>query len=181
MRVAFLALRVGGIVFAMETRPGLLPLAVVFTLTNLLEHAAMAVLAFRFLPGLRTAIPIACAYAGMNAVKFSGLNLVSAFAWASSIMLFVKGGSSTLGAFGLNNFYLHRPANSTKFRILPWDEDFTFQFTDTSALRRGNSALTQGASELESRRGCYTSSTARSPSAALVATHRSTIEPSRSR
>ena len=31
----------------------LLPLAVVFTLTNLLEHAAMAGLAFRFLPGLR--------------------------------------------------------------------------------------------------------------------------------
>lgn len=43
-----------------------------------------------------------------------------------------------LGAFGINNFYLHRPANSTRFRILPWDEDFTFEFLDTSALRRGN-------------------------------------------
>jgi O-antigen/teichoic acid export membrane protein len=53
VRLAFLALRVGGIVFAMENRPGLLPLAVVFTVTNLLEHAAMAALAFRFLPGLR--------------------------------------------------------------------------------------------------------------------------------
>ena len=53
VRLAFLALRVGGIVFVMETRPGLLPLAVVFTVTNLLEHAAMAAVAFRALPGLR--------------------------------------------------------------------------------------------------------------------------------
>ena len=53
LRLAFLLLRVGGIVFVMETRPGLLPLAVVYTVTNLLEHAALAALAFRFLPGLR--------------------------------------------------------------------------------------------------------------------------------
>ncbi len=63
------------------------------------------VLVSRFLPGLRTAIPIACAYAGTNAVKFSGLNLLSAFGWAAAIMLFVKGGSSTLGAFGLNAWW----------------------------------------------------------------------------
>lgn len=54
-RLAFLLLRVGGIVAVMETRPGLFPLAVVFTVTNLLEHVAMAALAFRFLPGLRVA------------------------------------------------------------------------------------------------------------------------------
>lgn len=52
-RLGFLALRVAGIVFVMETRPGLLSLAIVYTIANLLEHAAMAVLAFRFLPGLR--------------------------------------------------------------------------------------------------------------------------------
>lgn len=52
IRLAFLALRVGGIVIAMEMEPGLWPLAVVYTVTNLLEHAAMAVAAFRFLPGL---------------------------------------------------------------------------------------------------------------------------------
>ena len=60
------------------------------------------VLVSRFLPGLRTAIPIACTYAGMNAAKFSTLNLISAFAWAATIFAFVKGGSSTLGAFGLD-------------------------------------------------------------------------------
>src|SRR3954469_10388196 len=50
------------------------------------------VLVSRFLPGLRTAIPIACAYARMNPFKFSVLNLISAFAWAGAIMLFVKSG-----------------------------------------------------------------------------------------
>jgi len=63
------------------------------------------VLVSRFLPGLRTAIPIACTYAGMNPVKFSLLNLVSAFAWAGAIMAFVKGGTSTLSAFGLNAWW----------------------------------------------------------------------------
>jgi membrane protein DedA with SNARE-associated domain len=63
------------------------------------------VLVSRFLPGLRTAIPIACAYAGMKPLKFSVLNLISAFAWAASIMAFIKGGSSTLNAFGLNAWW----------------------------------------------------------------------------
>jgi O-antigen/teichoic acid export membrane protein len=52
VRLVFLALKVGGIVYAIETAPGLWSLAVVFTVVNLLEHAAMAMLAFRFLPGL---------------------------------------------------------------------------------------------------------------------------------
>src|SRR5437868_6098027 len=63
------------------------------------------VLVSRFLPGLRTAIPIACAYGGVAPLKFSTLNLISAFAWAGTIMAFVKGGSSTLGAFGLDAWW----------------------------------------------------------------------------
>ena len=63
------------------------------------------VLSSRFLPGLRTAIPIACAYADMKPLKFSALNLISSFAWAATIMAFVKGGSSTLNAFGLNAWW----------------------------------------------------------------------------
>ena len=63
------------------------------------------VLVSRFLPGLRTAIPIACAYAGVAPLKFSALNLISGFAWAGAIMAFVKGGASTLGAFGLNAWW----------------------------------------------------------------------------
>jgi O-antigen/teichoic acid export membrane protein len=53
VRLACLGLRVGGIVWVTETRPGLLPLAFVFAATNLVEHALAAVLCFRFLPGLR--------------------------------------------------------------------------------------------------------------------------------
>jgi len=53
LRLAFLGCRVTGIVYAMETYPGLWSLAIAYTVTNLLEQAAMALLAFRFLPGLR--------------------------------------------------------------------------------------------------------------------------------
>jgi O-antigen/teichoic acid export membrane protein len=53
VRLVCLAVRVGGVVWVTETRPGLLPLAVVFTLTNLVEHALAAVLCFRLLPRLR--------------------------------------------------------------------------------------------------------------------------------
>jgi membrane protein DedA with SNARE-associated domain len=68
-------------------------------------HEALMVLAGRFLPGLRSAIPIACAYANVRPLKFSALNLVSGVAWAGAIMLFVKLGSNTLSAFGLNAWW----------------------------------------------------------------------------
>ena len=69
------------------------------------SHETGILLVSRFLPGLRTAIPIACAYAGVRPVKFSLLNLASALAWASAIMLLVRGGSSTLLAFGVNAWW----------------------------------------------------------------------------
>jgi undecaprenyl-diphosphatase len=68
-------------------------------------HETLIILASRFLPGLRTAIPVACAYAGVRPVKFSTLNLISAFAWASALMLLVKIGSRTLSAFGLDAWW----------------------------------------------------------------------------
>jgi membrane protein DedA with SNARE-associated domain len=68
-------------------------------------HESGLVLASRFLPGLRTAIPVACAYAGVRPIKFSLLNLVSAFAWAGTIMLFVKWASTTLNAIGLDAWW----------------------------------------------------------------------------
>ena len=68
-------------------------------------HEGLIILASRFLPGLRTAIPAACAFAEVRPIKFSALNLVSAFAWAGAIMLFVKGGARTLNAFGLNAWW----------------------------------------------------------------------------
>ena len=69
------------------------------------DKETIMVLAGRFLPGLRTAIPVACAYANVAPLKFSVLNLISGFAWAGSIMLFVKLGSNALSAFGLNAWW----------------------------------------------------------------------------
>ena len=66
----------------------------------------LILLASRFLPGLRTAIPIACAYARVKPTHFSALNLLSAFAWASAIMLAVmKLGPNALAAVGLKGWW----------------------------------------------------------------------------
>src|SRR5439155_436620 len=47
-------------------------------MTHVHDNETGLVLISRFLPGLRTAIPIACSYAGMKSLKFSTLNLISA-------------------------------------------------------------------------------------------------------
>jgi membrane protein DedA with SNARE-associated domain len=60
----------------------------------------------RFLPGLRTAIPIACAYAKVKPLHFSSLNIVSAFLWASTIMLVVtRLGPSAMDRLGLHGWW----------------------------------------------------------------------------
>src|SRR5205085_4102699 len=48
-----------------------------------LRHGTVAVLLSRFAAGLRITIPLVCATAGMPAKKYSTLNLISGFAWAS--------------------------------------------------------------------------------------------------
>src|SRR6266850_6682921 len=53
------------------------------------KHATKFILAVRFLPGLRIAIPLACAYAGIAPLRFSGLSFISAVAWASAIMFLI--------------------------------------------------------------------------------------------
>src|SRR4051812_34668034 len=60
----------------------------------------------RFLPGLRTAIPIASAYAGVKRLHFSLLNLASAFLWAGTIMLVViKLGPGAMKRVGLTGWW----------------------------------------------------------------------------
>ena len=49
-----------------------------------LRHATLAVLLSRFAAGFRISIPLVCATAGMPPKKYSTLNLVSGFAWAST-------------------------------------------------------------------------------------------------
>lgn len=69
-------------------------------------HQDLMVLISRFLPGLRVAIPVACAYAGVRPLRFSTLNLVSALAWAGGIMLVVaKLGPNALSAIGLRGWW----------------------------------------------------------------------------
>jgi len=47
------------------------------------------ILACRFLPGLRIAIPAACAYADVSPRRFTALSLLSSLAWAAAVMGFV--------------------------------------------------------------------------------------------
>ena len=70
------------------------------------KNQNLIVLISRFLPGLRVAIPVACAYAGVRPIRYSALNLVSALLWASAIMLVVaKLGPDALAAIGLKGWW----------------------------------------------------------------------------
>jgi membrane protein DedA with SNARE-associated domain len=50
------------------------------------QNASAMILLCRFLPGLRVAIPAACACADVAPLRFSVLSLVSSLAWAAAIM-----------------------------------------------------------------------------------------------
>jgi len=54
------------------------------------RYSTRMILASRFLPGLRIAIPAACAYAEISPFKFMPLSLLSGFAWATSLTIFVS-------------------------------------------------------------------------------------------
>jgi membrane protein DedA with SNARE-associated domain len=70
------------------------------------RHATKLILAVRFLPGLRIAIPVASAYAGISPLKFSGLSFISALAWASAIMLIIRWlGPTSLSALGIKAWW----------------------------------------------------------------------------
>ena len=70
------------------------------------RHSTAMVLACRFLPGLRTAIPAACAYAGVAPLKFSSLDMISALAWASAILATVAwGGPMAMKWIGLKGWW----------------------------------------------------------------------------
>jgi len=66
------------------------------------RHDALMVLLVRFAPGLRIAITAACAWVEVPALKFSLLNLLSAFVWALALLLLVGWfGPTCLAQFGL--------------------------------------------------------------------------------
>jgi membrane protein DedA with SNARE-associated domain len=55
-------------------------------LNRIRQRKGFLIFACRFLPGLRIAIPAACAWAGVPAVEFSMLSLAGSFAWAATIV-----------------------------------------------------------------------------------------------
>lgn len=70
------------------------------------SHETGMLLVSRFLPGLRIAIPAACAYAGVRPARFSTLNLASAFAWAGALMIVVANlGPRAAAALGLSGLW----------------------------------------------------------------------------
>ena len=70
------------------------------------RHATKFILAVRFLPGLRIAIPLACAYAGISPFQFSGLSLISALCWAAAIMFIIRSlGPTSLSALGIKAWW----------------------------------------------------------------------------
>jgi membrane protein DedA with SNARE-associated domain len=73
--------------------------------TQIRRHSTRMILASRFLPGLRIAIPSACAYADVPALKFTLLSLCSGFAWATSLTVFVGYlGPQALAWLGFGNW-----------------------------------------------------------------------------
>ncbi|HVB37779.1 MAG TPA: DedA family protein [Vicinamibacterales bacterium] len=70
------------------------------------SHGNWLMLGCRFLPGLRIAIPAACAYAGIPALRFVTLNFTGALVWAGSIMLAVTWlGPTAAKAIGLHGLW----------------------------------------------------------------------------
>jgi len=70
------------------------------------RHSLVMILACRFLPGLRIAIPAACAYAGISPLRFSSLSLLSSLVWAASVMGLVAWlGPASLAGLGLRGWW----------------------------------------------------------------------------
>jgi membrane protein DedA with SNARE-associated domain len=70
------------------------------------QNASAMILACRFLPGLRVAIPAACACADVSPVRFSTLSLVSSLGWAAGVMALVAWiGPASFAELGLHGWW----------------------------------------------------------------------------
>lgn len=67
------------------------------------RYAVLLAASSRLLPGLRIAIPVACAYANVSPLLFSTLNLASAVVWSASILgIIAWGGPTALQSLGVS-------------------------------------------------------------------------------
>ena len=55
-----------------------------------------------------------------------------------AIESFLAENDGLLGYYGMNNFFLYRPADSKRQRFLPWDKDNSFLLPDYSILERAD-------------------------------------------
>jgi spore coat protein CotH len=53
-----------------------------------------------------------------------------------AVETFVSEWDGVLGAWAMNNFYVYRPAESTRHVFIPWDRDYAFQAVDSSVMLR---------------------------------------------
>jgi membrane protein DedA with SNARE-associated domain len=72
-------------------------------IANLVRRHAIPLAAFcRFLPGLRIAIPVACAAAGVSPMVFTPISIATSFVWAAGILSLVgSAGPRALDDLGL--------------------------------------------------------------------------------
>lgn len=70
------------------------------------RHQVPTVLLIRFAPGLRIALAAACAYAGVNPIRFTLLNFVSAVLWAIGLLILVAWiGPTYLPSLGISGWW----------------------------------------------------------------------------
>ena len=66
------------------------------------RHAIPLAASCRFLPGLRIAIPVACASAGVSPLVFTPISMATSFVWAAGILgLIASAGPAALDDLGL--------------------------------------------------------------------------------
>jgi spore coat protein CotH len=72
-----------------------------------------------------------------------------------------------LGEFGLNNFYIYRPQDSSPFRIMPWDKSQAFTTLDRSIWRHiGVNVLSRRAFAVPALRAAFIDAVSRAANAA---------------
>ena len=70
------------------------------------RRATAMILALRFMIGLRVIVCAACAYSKIAPLRFAALNLISAFAWAATLLGLVSGvGPAAMGWLGFHGWW----------------------------------------------------------------------------
>jgi membrane protein DedA with SNARE-associated domain len=100
----FYALR--GRIAGWLTRSGVVAARHAAIVERVQRHQSLMILAIRFAPGLRIAITAACAYGNISPIRFTALNLVSAFLWAALLLTLVsRAGPGALQYAGISGIW----------------------------------------------------------------------------